>query len=218
VKQLSAFISCDDCPDYLREAVSIAIDSITETINEPIVGKVCTRCGAYLPIDSFGKLSEGKNGYRPVCKQCTREDDRKWRAAHREKEQSRHKQYRSEHKAQMKEYAQKRREDPILRLSDQARQTIWQSFHRKGYRKDTKSAALTGLSSADLTDYLLGTYAKTYGCEWDGIIPVHIDHIVPLSTAESIEDVKRLCYYTNLQLLKAHDNLQKSARLDYKIG
>ena len=37
----------------------------------------------------------------------------------------------------------------------------------------------------------------------------HIDHIVPLATAQTEEDVIKLCHYTNLQLLTAKDNLEK---------
>ena len=32
-------------------------------------------------------------------------------------------------------------------------------------------------------------------------------------TAETEEDVKRLCHYTNLQLLKPADNMKKSAKM-----
>ena len=54
------------------------------------------------------------------------------------------------------------------------------------------------------------TYLIRYGEEWDGVTPVHIDHIVPLSTAYTEEEVYRLNRYSNLQLLRAEDNLAKS--------
>lgn len=46
---------------------------------------------------------------------------------------------------------------------------------------------------------------------------VHIDHIIPLSTAKTIEDVIRLCDYKNLQLLKEKDNLEKGNSLDWSL-
>ena len=64
---------------------------------------------------------------------------------------------------------------------------------------------------------MLQTYKNNYGYDWDGKEKIHIDHIIPLSTAKSEEDIIKLCHYTNLQLLKVKDNLEKSNRLDYKI-
>lgn len=45
-----------------------------------------------------------------------------------------------------------------------------------------------------------GLYNGEEGYGWD------IDHIIPLSTAISEEDVKRLNYYTNLQPLCSYIN------------
>ncbi len=65
---------------------------------------------------------------------------------------------------------------------------------------------------------MLKTFKDNYGYDWDGKEEVHIDHIIPISTAESEEDIVRLCHYSNLQLLKAEDNLEKSDKIDWKKG
>lgn len=91
------------------------------------------------------------------------------------------------------------------------------AFHRRGYSKNTKTAALLGCSWNHLVEHLASLCYGVMTIEDvltnDG--RVHIDHIVPLSTAESEEDVVRLCHYTNLQPLWAADNLEKSDRLDW---
>lgn len=46
---------------------------------------------------------------------------------------------------------------------------------------------------------------------------VNIDHIIPLATAKNEEDVMKLCHYSNLQLLKAKDNIEKGAKLNWRL-
>lgn len=55
---------------------------------------------------------------------------------------------------------------------------------------------------------------KICGVEWIGQ-PCHIDHIIPLATAHTVEDVYRLCHYTNLRLLTPEDNMDKSDSLNW---
>ena len=52
---------------------------------------------------------------------------------------------------------------------------------------------------------------------WKYLSKVHVDHIVPLKTAKTENDIIRLNHYTNLQLLKAEYNLHKGAKLDYTL-
>jgi hypothetical protein len=40
----------------------------------------------------------------------------------------------------------------------------------------------------------------------------HIDHIIPLATAKTEQDVYTLSHYTNLQPLWAKDNISKGAK------
>lgn len=39
---------------------------------------------------------------------------------------------------------------------------------------------------------------------------VQVDHIIPLQTAKTTDEVIKLCHYTNLQLLRKEDNLKKA--------
>ena len=54
------------------------------------------------------------------------------------------------------------------------------------------------------------------GMSWKNRSEWHIDHIIPLASAKTEEDVIRLNHYTNLQPLWAADNLRKSDKMDYE--
>lgn len=116
--------------------------------------------------------------------------------------------------------AERKQNDPVYKLKCQARKTIYSSFTRAGYVKQEKCESIVGLKQEAFIEYLLKTYKKNYGKSWDGEEPVHVDHIIPLATANTEEDVIRLCHYTNLQLLTAKDNILKGDKLyaNYQAG
>jgi hypothetical protein len=51
------------------------------------------------------------------------------------------------------------------------------------------------------------------GMSWDNRSRWHIDHIMPLASAKTEEELVALCHYTNLQPLWAAENLRKSDKL-----
>lgn len=140
---------------------------------------------------------------------------------HRERELERHKIYNQENREKINErtrrYEKERRaKDPLFRLRKQLRTLVNSGLSRKGYKKNTKTEQLVGCSADELITHLLATYKATYGVEWDGKEPVHIDHIKPLSGMSESELLKAQ-HYTNLQLLKAHDNLVKHDSLEWSL-
>ena len=101
--------------------------------------------------------------------------------------------------------------DPIFRLKKQIRNEIRAAFNRRGFDKSEKTEDIVGCDINYLQRHLRMTYLIRYGVEWDGITPVHIDHIKPLASAHTVEEVYTLNRYTNLQLLREEDNLSKGA-------
>ena len=53
----------------------------------------------------------------------------------------------------------------------------------------------------------------TEGMNWNNYGEWHIDHIIPLASAKSNEELITLCHYTNLQPLWAFDNLSKGSKI-----
>jgi hypothetical protein len=163
------------------------------------------------------KLEYSKK-YRENNKELTKEWQRKWR--------NENKQYNIEYYKKNKrkiikdniEYEKEReKNDYLYKFKKEIRKMIYCSFYRKGFDKNNNSQEILCCSYNFFIDYLLKTYKQNYGCEWDGKEKVHIDHIIPLSTAKNKEEVIKLNHYTNLQLLKAKDNLYKSNKLNWEL-
>lgn len=107
-----------------------------------------------------------------------------------------------------KQYNKERKaKDPLYKLTTGLRTRISMLIKQNGFKRTSKTQTILGctfehfklhLENKFLTwmnwdNYGLYNGEPNYG--WD------IDHIIPLSTAKTIEDLHKLCHYTNLQPL-----------------
>lgn len=122
--------------------------------------------------------------------------------------------YYKNNKEKIKQYISSKLKDNKYRMKKQVRNMLYDSFKRKNKIKKESAEQLLGCDLDFFVNYLLETYKKNYGVEYDNKEKVHIDHIIPLATAKTEDDVIRLCHYSNLQLLKAEDNLRKSDKVE----
>ena len=72
---------------------------------------------------------------------------------------------------------------------------------------------MVGCSSEFLKEYLEKKF--TLGMTWQNHCTHgwHIDHIVPLASATTAENMKKLMHYTNLQPMWATENLKKGNKI-----
>ena len=168
--------------------------------------------------------------YRTKNKARIQQYKKEYQKKNKDKVRMWHKKYRESHKEQIAEYGRKYREnnkrkinkthidrlhkDPIYKMKEQTRNMVRYAFRSNNHKKDSKTKDIVGCDLDYLCKYLFETWKKRYGKPWNGE-KYHIDHIVPLSTAKNTDDIKRLCHYTNLQLLTPEDNMQKSDKLDW---
>lgn len=114
-------------------------------------------------------------------------------------------------------YRKSRKEtDEFYRFKLLLRDCIKKSFTRTNHRKTSYSKEIIGTDFETAWNYLKETWRKNYGTEYNGE-PYHIDHVKPLATAKTKEDVIKLCHYTNLQMLKPKDNLNKSDKTNWHL-
>ena len=108
--------------------------------------------------------------------------------------------------------------NPIFKIKKLLRSSISKAFMRKGWSKNTKTQKVLGCDYKTAIAYLEKTFEKNYGIPiQDAKEKLHIDHIIPLSSAKTKEEIIKLSHYTNLQYLYESHNLQKSDKLDWEL-
>jgi hypothetical protein len=111
-------------------------------------------------------------------------------------------------KLQKKEYRKRKKEtDPLYRLHQLVSSIIRKSFNYNGFKKSSRTHEILGISFEEFKFYLeskfeswmnwenRGLYNGELNYGWD------IDHIIPISSAKTEDDIIRLNHYSNLQPL-----------------
>lgn len=109
----------------------------------------------------------------------------------------------------------KRETDPIFALKFKMRTKLNKIFARFNYTKRSKSNEILGCDWETLKLHIERQFPK--GMTWENRSEWHIDHIMPLASAKTEQDVVELNHYTNLRPLWAHENLAKSAKVEYLL-
>lgn len=82
----------------------------------------------------------------------------------------------------------------------------------KGKYSSSKSI---GCNADQLKAHLQSTFKE--GMHWNNYGAWHVDHIIPLASARTVEELVRLNHWTNLQALWAEDNMKKGSTI-YHCG
>jgi hypothetical protein len=121
---------------------------------------------------------------------------------------------RPENKARQNEYVkQMSRSSPEKHLATNIRCSIAMRLREINSKKDQKTLDIIGLNSweefkkhmeSQFTDGMnWGNYGNKIETDWS------IDHIIPISSATTLEEVKKLNHYTNLRPMWHIDNIKK---------
>jgi hypothetical protein len=157
--------------------------------------------------------------WRDANKEKEREAVLKWKQKNKEKVYEINRKWREDNKD---EYLRRRREiektrrenDPLYKFSQNVRFLISGSF-RRGKRKVKKELhveEILGCTIEFFIEYILSKCPDGVKIEHFGKRGYHIDHIIPLCTGKTEEDIIKLNHYTNLQPLWWKDNLSKSRK------
>jgi hypothetical protein len=135
-----------------------------------------------------------------------------WAKENSERISSKKKIYRNKNKESINRYFYLRRENDFLfRISQDMRSLIGLSIRKKKFSKTSKTENILGCSFEEFFTHIESQFID--GMSWENRSLWHIDHIIPLATAKTEEEILRLNHYTNLRPLWALDNLKKGSKI-----
>ena len=83
--------------------------------------------------------------------------------------------------------------------------------------KPAKTEELLGTDYMTVKKHIERQFTK--GMCWDKLGgEIHLDHIIPLSSAKDSNELIKLCHYSNLQPLWAVDNFRKHDKLNFEVN
>ena len=201
--------------------------------------KICKKCNIEKEVSNFYSCATCFYKYQGNCKMCSKTTKKEYRSKNKDKLYKANKKWREANKEYIKQekknYYNKNKEhvirksseyhlnklnnNPIYKLISRTRTLIGNSFKRgceKSFKKPQKSENILGCTMQEFVEHLQSLFTEGMTLENHGNCEEcwHIDHIVPISSAETEEDVIKLNHYTNLQPLWRRDNLTKSKKYE----
>ena len=163
------------------------------------------------------EIKEYQKNYRETNKIKIKEYQKKYRENNKEKSKLAQKVWRDKNKERVKEIHKKSLKKRRLlnnefRIKTNIRSLVYKAFRRKGYSKTSKTKEIIGCDYAELKTHLeklweswmtwenYGLYNGEANYGWD------VDHIIPISSAITEEDILKINHYTNLKPLCSYIN------------
>jgi hypothetical protein len=152
-------------------------------------------------------------------KEIIKKKNKKYVLENKEKIRAYQKKWREENKGYLSQYQKKYQskrinEDPLYRFNLSIRSLISKSFKRgkNKFIKNMSSEEILNCSIDHFREYISSMFKD--GMSFDNYGKWHLDHIIPLASATTEEEVIRLNHYTNFQPLWAEDNLRKGSKIN----
>ena len=192
----------------------------------------CTKCREAKPASAeFFHFDKRRSSLKKHCILCQRAMCKKHYEANKDSyharsrafekanpqwQSDRNKKYREENREKINLRLKNRRNsEGLYYLERRTRVLIGDTIRRKGFTKRHGAALILGCTWKEFSIHLERQFVK--GMSWDNRELWHIDHIVPIASASTEEEVIRLNHFTNLRPIWAKDNLSKGAQITHLI-
>lgn len=163
--------------------------------------------------------SENKKQYIESHREENRERTKKWIKNNSQKAKEYYSLNKESLNKKKRENYHKRKKDPLFRLKINIRSLIRQSIKRQATHKSIKTLAILGCSFQDFKEHIEKQFEpwmnwENYGSyKSSGIRTWNFDHIIPLSSATTEQEMIKLNHYTNLRPLCSKQNLDKRSSI-----
>jgi len=160
------------------------------------------------------KLKDRNSIYYYLNYNLIREQQRQYREKNIERDRNRVNAWSKNNRKLINEYKRKKRnDDSLCKLTDNTRRRINKFLKSNNITKNNKTFDIVGCSPEFLKEYLEKQFIDEMCWGNYGFYGWHIDHIIPLSSAKTEEEIYKLCHYSNLQPLWGKDNMKKGNRV-----
>ena len=167
--------------------------------------KICKKCNIIKDLSDFYK-------HKAVCKKCHNQISKAYRDENKDTIRVSRKKWELKNKEKRKksrrdQLREKRKKNILFAIRSSISRSIRSSIIRNGFSKNNKTEFILGCSFEEFKIYLeskfeewmtwdnRGLYNGEFNYGWD------IDHIIPVSSAKTEEEIYKLNHYTNLQPL-----------------
>lgn len=141
-----------------------------------------------------------------------------WRTNNREHDAKTRKAYRENNKDKIRTDSteskkKKYHSDILFKKKENIRKSIKKHLKTRGFFKIKRTHQILGCSYDNAMKHIESQFKPGMSWENNTIDGWHIDHIIPMASARTVDDVIRLWHYTNLQPLWAKENIKKGAKI-----
>jgi len=156
------------------------------------------------------KIKDNVKKYKLENREKSKEYYKKHYQNNKEEINKKNKEYQKKNKERMNKHRRIRQlNDPLFKLRCALSSNICCSLKRQGYSKETKTYDILKCEYDFFMTWLNGVASNGYTY---GIGDLQLDHVIPISLAETEDESYLLNHYSNFQLLSADENLTKGNR------
>lgn len=174
-------------------------------------------------------MTDKEKAYQKQWREKNKDKVKQWRLTYNENNPNKEKQFSAEWRQRNPNYSKEwrdnnptygsdwvktnRQNDPFFKLKYDIRESIRRSFKNKKFKKNSPTQQILGCTAEEFRKHIEsqfeswmnwdnrgGRVVKQPNTHWD------IDHIIPISSAKTEEDLIKLNHYTNLQPLCSYVN------------